>query len=199
MRLYDRLRTYRERIGAPWFTGPHDLNCIILRGEPGTWGCLAALAYLDLDGVEQVSCYAATSYASAAEWPAPTHPDGCLAILDGHYPGAWAPGEHHGRWALRQVAPMRYVRLTGPVPSARDLEVAGQASSFTALRGTHWHDRRDERTPARPILDDTEGCVVTMSTGAHRKVRRLVELQVEHVGSGVVSPTFAAMRLVVPT
>lgn len=194
---YEQLRALRQRLSLPWFTDPWDLNLVILRSdEVGRWDDLLCLAYVDGDGREHVEVIPCTSDAWVGEWTSPTHPDGCLYILDQHVPGGYGPGLHKGRPALRQREPFRYVRWPrrDRIPTVDELEALAASASFTGIRGTHVHNRVSDRVPERPARDDSEGCVVVMRAGDIHVVMRLVELQRRHVGTDTVSPTFARLR-----
>jgi hypothetical protein len=195
---FQQLRAYRLSRGLPWFDDPYDLNLAIVRGElVGEWDDLVCIAYIDEDGREVVESWPCTADAWRGEWADPTHPDGCVYILDQHVPGGYKPGLHRGRLAMRQARPFHYVRwpaALGRVPSVQDLEDRAALHGFHDNRGTHIHNRVSARTPVRPARDDSEGCVVTLRQHHMRSIRDLVALQQRHVGSAVLSPTFVRAR-----
>lgn len=189
--MYDRLKAYRESIGAPWFVKPWDLNLVIARsGQVGAWDDLIFVACMDDGGRRVVERLTATGDAWEGEWAKPTNPAGCIYVLDQHVPGGLIRGEHKGRPALRQNAPFRYVRWPpdrGRVPTVAELVAL---PAFTGNNGTHLHNRVSNQTPAKPSTDDSEGCTVNLYYHQHSMMIELVETQEDRHGSTVVSPTF---------
>lgn len=203
MTLYNTLKEYRLDNSLPWFDKPFDLNLICLRSDElvGEWDSLMVIACLDDSGREIVQRVRVTDDAWVGEWSDPTNRDGCIFVLDGHYPKGFVLGEHKGRVALRQNAPFRYVRWPagGSVPSIADLEARAAAGhEFTNVCGTHWHNRYDDRAPPRPMKDDSEGCFVSLWRHQHAAGMELAAIQKRRHGSGVVSPTFVKKKLVLP-
>jgi hypothetical protein len=189
------MRALREQIGAPWFTKPWDLNLVIARsGKVGRWDDAVLLACLDDARREVVQMCVATGDAWGGEWTNPTHPDGCIYVLDGHYPRGMEMGEHKGRPALRQVQEFRNVRWPkseGRVPTVDELvALADSGAAFMGIRGTHWHNRVSNRTPEAPSTDDSEGCTVSLYYHQHLAGIEMVKMQRDRRGSAIVSPTF---------
>lgn len=195
MNLYQRAKALRESIGAPWFTKPWDLNLIVVRsGKVGEWDDRVIVACLDDDGREVVHVCRATGDAWVGEWTDPSHPDGCIFVLDQHVQGGLVLGEHKGRPALRQNKPFHCVRwppARGTVPTVAELEeLAEFGHDFTENRGTHLHNRVSNRTPEKPSTDDSEGCTVNLYYHQHIGLIELVKIQRDRIGSAAVSVTF---------
>jgi len=195
MNIYARAKALRESVGAPWFTAPWDLNLIVIRsGRVGRWDDRIVVATVDDTGREIVLVCQATGDAWEGEWTNPTHPDGCIYVLDQHVPGGYALGEHKGRPALRQQRPfhcVRWPRTRGTVPTVEELEeLAEFGHDFTENRGTHIHNRVSDRAPEAPATNDSEGCTVTLYQHQHAALIELVKVQKRVRGSDVVSPTF---------
>ena len=188
---------YREEQGYPVFREPYDLNLLISRSEAvGQFDDVATWWWYDRDGrVGSWSCVVTSSawaHPDGGEWVHHTHPAGCVYIVDQHCPGAYRPGLHNSRLALRQQDDrhMLYVRWPpgrGRAPTVPELEALPR---FRAYCGTHMHDRASARRPDRPARDDSEGCVVYWSRADRDHAHQLIERQIVHVGSDVVSPTF---------
>ncbi len=193
--VYTAVKALRERLGAPWFTKPWDLNCVIARsGAVGAWDDLVLFACNDDAGRPVVFTTTATGDAWTGEWTNPTHPNGCIYVLDGHYKRGFAIGKHKGRPALVQRADFRYVRWPkgmGRPPSVSELVARAEAGhAFTDNRGTHLHNRVSDRTPEAPETDDSEGCTVNLYYHEHYGMMKLVEVQKSRRGTTIVSPTF---------
>lgn len=191
---YEALRQLRYAVGAPWFTEPWDLNLIVLRsGTVGVWDDTVAVALMDGAGREVVHLVCATGDAWSGEWTDPTHPDGCIYVLDQHVPGGLHLGEHKGRPALRQRREflcVRWPKGAGRVPTVAELEAL---PPFSGLRGTHLHNRHNGQSPAKPRPNDSEGCTVSLYRHEHAGLIELVKVQQELRGSSIVSPTFAKL------
>lgn len=189
-----QLRAYRESIGAPWFELAWSLNVFVVRSEQvGRWDDWLIVCAVDEHGREVYHASPVTGEAWEGEWTDPTHPAGCIYVLDQHAVSAYAPGLHKGRRALRQVGQLRYVRWAGDgVPSVAQLEAMAGAewAVFVDNRGTHIHDRVSDRQPAKPARDDSEGCVVFLRRPDRDHVLALVAEQLRHRGSDRVSVTF---------
>lgn len=194
MKLWEKLKAYREKKGLPWFTEPWDLNLFILRsGRVGEWDDLWFLTCVDDSNRRIVQRVKATSDAWAGEWTNPTHPDGTVFILNGHYPGGYERGLHKGRICLRQRVNFEYVRwpANGQIPTVAQLNsLAASGKSFWDNRGTHIHNRISGKAPAKPQRDDSEGCVVSLWYHQHMAGIELVKQQERFRGSSIVSPTF---------
>lgn len=192
---YFKLKAYRESIGAPWFTDPWDLNLIVARsGFVGFWDDLIILAFTDSAGRQVVESYPATGDAWQGEWLRPTHPEGCIYVLDQHVKGGLELGLFKGRPALRQRRPFKYVRWPrnkGHVPSVEELDVL---SSFIGTQGTHIHNRVSGNTPEKPATDDSEGCTVALYQHHWASVINLVEEQEKRLGSAIISPTYCKLE-----
>lgn len=190
--VFQRLRDYYRGRSYRWETEPYRLNLCFIRGfRLDAWDDRSALMWVDDLGVEHCRLHTVTTDASAEEWTRPTHPDGCLYVLDGQYVGGLAPGLHRGRPALRQQVPYRCVRWTGQyVPSPDELEALG-AYAFWGNQGTHWHNRASAHEPERPKRGDSQGCTVSLSSSDHDEAMALVDLQGERTGSYTVSPVYA--------
>lgn len=203
MRLWKKLKEYRESRGLPWFSKPWDLNLFVLRdGVVGNWRDTVLCTCVDDAGRRVVLRTKCTSDASLHEWTNPTHPDGCIYVLDQHVPGGLVLGEFKGRHALRQKEDFLYVRWPkskGYVPKVSELEVLAVDHSFSANRGTHLHNRRDGSAPAKPIPDDSEGCTVNLYRHEHAALIEMVKQQRRFHGSAVVSPTYLKKSLVIPS
>ena len=190
MGLFQKLREYRLDQDLPWFTKPWDLNLFILRsGAVGKWDDLVALCCYDDANRKVIQRVRATGDAWEGEWLNPTHPDGTVFVLDGHYVGGYELGLHKGRTCLRQRKPFDCVRWIpdGTVPTITQLE---QCPSFNDNRGTHWHNRFSGKSPAKPQTDDSEGCTVSLYYHQHQAGMELVRQQKKYRGSAIVSPTF---------
>jgi hypothetical protein len=200
VKLWERLKAYREAHNYPWFTAPWDLNLFVLRsGEVGKWDDLAVVTCVDEAGRQVVQRVRCTSDAWEGEWTDPTHPDGCLYVLDQHVAGGLQLGEHRGRPALRQRKPFSYVRwpADGTVPTVEQLEAHASTSSFSAVRGTHLHNNWDGRAPVKPRPGESEGCTVSLWRHQHAALIELTKQQEFFLGSSVVSVTYlkkAALR-----
>lgn len=189
---YDELRAYRELIQAPWFTLPWDLNLFIARsGKVGQWDDLVLFAFVDDGGRDVVEAYIATGDAWQGEWLNPSHPGGCIYVLNQHVPGGLELGTFNGRPALRQQKPFRCVRWPpdGTIPMVAALDLR---PSFVANRGTHVHNRVSGRAPEKPVTDDSEGCTVLLYQHQHAAMIRLVQEQRVWHCSSIVSPTYCA-------
>lgn len=197
-RLYEMCRAYRESIGAPWFTAAWDINLIISRDDVvGTWGDRAFACTVDDAERIVVQTIRCTSDAWEGEWAAPSHPDGCVWVLNQHVPGGFTLGEHKGRPALRQARPFLNVRwpASSGVPTVEQLEARANAGfAFSDVRGTHFHNRVNGDAPARPRPNDSEGCTVSLYYHQHAALIALVERQRDVHGSTVVSPTYCGKR-----
>lgn len=200
MRLWKKLKEYRETRGIPFFTEPWDLNLFVLRSDTvGSWDDLILVTCIDDSRrriVERIRC---TGDASEEEWVDPTHPDGCIYVLDQHVPGGLVLGEFKGRPALRQNADFLYVRwaVDGLIPSVADLEARAADHSFSANRGTHIHNNWDGKAPPKPRPDESEGCTVPLWRHQHAALIELVRQQQKFVGSAVVSPTYLKKSAVI--
>lgn len=194
MRLWERLKEYREVRGMPWFTRPWDLNLFVLRdGVVGTWEDLIVATCVDDAGRRIVQRVRSTGDASKQEWLHPTHPDGCIYTPDQHVPGGLQLGEYKGRDALLQIQPFLNVRWPpdGRVPNVAQLEArVADGHAFTANRGTHIHNNWDGKAPPRPRPGETEGCTVPLWRHQHAALIELVRQQLLFRRSGVVSPTY---------
>lgn len=195
-RAYDMCRGYRGAIDVPWFTAPWDLNLIISRDNAvGTWGDRAFVCFTDDAGRELVQVIRCTSDAWQGEWTAPSHPDGCLWVVNQHIPQGFVLGEHKGRPALRQQRAFLNVRwpAANGVPTTSQLEDrANLGLAFTEARGTHFHNRVNGDAPERPRPNDSEGCTVSLWQHQHAALISLVKRQLEIRGSSVISPTFCS-------
>ena len=193
MNLYDRCHRYRESIGAPWFIKPWDINLLVIRsGVVGAWDDLVVLCCIDDADRRIVHRVRATGDAWSGEWLAPSHPGGCIYVLDQHVHGGLVLGEHKGRPALRQNAAFECVRWIpdNTIPTVAQLEARAVEHSFNDIRGTHLHNRYSGRSPDKPQTDDSEGCTVSLYRHEHIAMCELVKQQKTYRGSGVVSPTF---------
>lgn len=192
---YDALQTYRKAIGAPWFVAPWDLNLFIARsGKVGLWDDKVLVACVDDSGKKIVLGCTATSDAWEGEWTNPSHPQGCVYVLDQHVAGGYGLGAHKNRPCLRQRMPFKCVRWppdTGRVPTVEELDAR---TPFVGDQGTHIHNRVTDRAPAKPAPDDSEGCVVTLYQHEHAGLMRIVRQQHARHGSAIVSPTFCSLR-----
>lgn len=197
-RLYDRCKRYRESIGAPWFTEPWDLNLLVARsGTVGEWDDRVIICCRDDADRPIVQVVRATGDAWEGEWLEPTHPDGCLYVLDQHVPGGLQLGEHRGRPALRQIKPFRCVRWApdGTVPTVDQLEARAAAGhDFYGVQGTHLHNNWDGTAPPRPRRNESEGCTVSLWWHQHAAMIELVKLQRRHRGTDIVSPTYLSRQ-----
>lgn len=193
--LYATLRSYRQAIGAPWFTKPWDLNLLIFRDqEVGTFGDRVMIATRDDAGLPVVFVAEAAGDAWRGEWLRPTHPQGCVFTLNGHYPGGFRVGLHKRRPALVQARPFRYVRWPGgSVPTVAQLEARALHHAFTDNRATNLHNRAGLASPAIPGTDDTEGCTLIRHQHEHAAIMQLAKQQEKIRGSDVVSPTFGSL------
>jgi hypothetical protein len=194
-RIYAKMQAFREQAGLPWFTKPWDLNLIIARsGSVGRWDDVVMLACLDDAGRRVVHTCVATGDAWSGEWKNPTHSDGCIYVLDGHYPGGLELGEHKGRPAMRQRKAFRCVRWPtseGRIPTVAELvALADGGAAFTEIRGTHWHNRVSNYAPEAPKTDDSEGCTVSLHWHEHIAGIEMVKTQRDRLGSAIVSPTY---------
>lgn len=199
MSLFEKLREYRNDNGLPWFTKPWDLNVFVLRsGTVGAWDDLVAVCCYDDADRPVIQRVRATGDAWEGEWLDPTHPDGTVYVLDGHYPRGYKYGKHKGRICMRQNADFNCVRwpADGTVPTIAQLEARAAAGhSFMANRGTHWHNRFSGKAPAKPLKDDSEGCTVSLYYHQHTAGMELVRLQNRYRGTDVASPTFLKRAL----
>ncbi len=195
---YAQLKAYREDRGLPWFDALYDLNLVILRDEEvGNWGDWICLAFTDETGQQVVEAFQSSADAWDGEWTDPTHPGGCIFIVDQHVVGGYAPGPHNGRPAIRQVRPFTYVRWPpgkGYKPTVRELEARRPRHEFEAIRNTNLHDRVSDRQPDRPARDDSEGCPLTRSRASLVRIRALAATQKRHVGTDAMSPTFGRLK-----
>lgn len=193
MKLWQRLKKYREEKGFPWFTDPWDLNLFVIRsGHVGKWDDMWVLTCQDDAGRQVVQRVRATGDAWEGEWTNPTHPGGAVYVLDGHYPGGYHRGLHKGRVCLRQRKPFHNVRwpADGTVPTVAQLEQRGKTHGFWDIRGTHIHNRFNGKAPAKPAPNDSEGCTVSLWYHQHMAGMELVRQQERFHGTSVVSPTF---------
>ncbi len=191
--IYDRLKAYRESVGAPWFDAPWDLNlCVIRSGTVGVWDDRVVICTTDEAGRRVVQRVVATGDAWEGEWLEPSHPDGCVYVLDQHVPGGLILGEHKGRPALRQQKPFRCVRWPAgeAVPTVAQLEDRALTRAVSDIRGTHLHNRVSGMAPEKPAANDSEGCTVSLYYHQHAAMIELVRQQERVHGSTVVSPTF---------
>lgn len=196
--LYERCSSYRRARGLPWFTKAWDLNVLVFRSSKvGSYDDLGVVCCLDDVGRRIAHRLSVTGDAWEGEWLHPSHPDGCIYILDQHVPRGFVVGTHKGRPALRQASPFRYVRWPkemGTVPSVHDLELRGASGySFSDQCGTHWHNNWDGMSPEKPRRDESEGCTVSLYWHEHAALLALVEQQRRFRGSDVVSPTFGKL------
>lgn len=194
MKLYDRLKEYRLDNGLPWFAKPWDLNAFVIRsGTVGEWDDQVVIVTHDDADRRVIQRVRATGDAWEGEWIYPTHPDGTVYVLDGHYPSGWKYGLHKNRICMRQNADFNCVRwpADGTVPTIAQLETrAVDGHSFMGNRGTHWHNRFSGKSPAKPQKDDSEGCTVSLYYHQHTAGMELVRLQKRYCGGDVVSPTY---------
>lgn len=198
MSLYQALRQQRQAARLPWFDKPWDLNLFVVRsGAVGLWDDWVVVCCADDARREVVHVALATGDAWRGEWLHPTHPDGCLYTLDGHYPGGLDLGQFKGRPALRQRKPFNYVRWPPSAtftPTVKQLKDLARKHSFSDIRGTHIHNRYSGSAPSIPQTNDSEGCTVLLYQHEHAALIKLVELQGTFRGSTVVSPTFLSME-----
>lgn len=194
MKLWEKVKAYRDERGYPWYDKPWDLNLFVIRDDVvGTWGDWVVITCLDDFGRRIVQRIRATGDASEDEWLNPTHPDGCNYVLDQHVPGGLILGEHRGRPALRQQKPFFNVRwpADGTTPRVSQLEArAEEGHAFVDIRGTHLHNNWDGRAPERPRPGESESCTVSLWWHQHAAMIELVKQQLRFRGSAVVSPTY---------
>jgi hypothetical protein len=192
--LFDALKAYRVSNGLPWFTKTWDLNLFMVGdGTIGTWGDEAVLLTHDDANRRVIHRCVATRDAWEGEFKNPTHPDGCVWVMPGHYAGGLKAGHHKNRIAMVQVAPFKNVRWPPGmrhVPSVNELIKLGETESFMANRATNWHNRASHLAPMKPKTDDSEGCMVNLYYHQHVGAMRLVQNQLKARGSDVVSPTY---------
>lgn len=188
------LMEYRNDNDLPWFTRPWDLNLLIVGDETvGEWGDEAIIICNDDSDRPVVHRCVITRDAWDGEFLKPTHPDGCVWVLPGHYPQGYKKGHHRGRRALMQNKPfmnVRWPKSKGYIPKVSELLERGKTHGFLDRRGTNWHNRASGSAPAKPRTDDSEGCPVSLYYHQHAAAMQLVDLQEKYRGSGVVSPTF---------
>lgn len=192
-------RFYAEK-GYVWHTEPWRLNLCFLRGPLlGKWDDLAVLVRTTDTGEVQTLFVAVTADASATEWVHPKHPDGCVYVMNGQYVDGFVPGFHNGRRAFRQNADFLNVRWPGgSVPTVAALVALGATRSFWAKRGTHWHNRFNNVTPATPLKGDSEGCMVSLHYDQHEAAMVWGDEQVSETGIETISPVFTRWGDVLP-
>ena len=191
--VYTQLEDYCRAKGYPWYTEPYRLNLVYLRGEGvGAWDDRCCVSWVDKSGMRFTRLITVSTEASLEEWTNPTHPDGCIWIKDGCYVDAFEVGLHKGRPALRQRKAFDYVRWTeSGAPTFQDLMDLPEGLVFTAVRGTHHHNRVSAQEPDRPKDGDSEGCVLTKSQGDHIELMGLMAIQVREARHKYLSPVFA--------
>lgn len=194
MDLFNVLKKYRKDRDMPWFTKAWDLNLFIIRsGNVGAWDDFVVYCCRDDSYREITLQMAATGDAWEGEWLNPSHPDGTVYVLDGHYPGGMELGKYKDRVCLRQRKSFSNVRwpADGTVPTIDQLETrAAGGHAFLDIRGTHLHNSFDGKAPLKPRRNESEGCTVPLYRHMHAAGMELVEQQKEYRGSAIVSPTF---------
>ncbi len=193
-RFYELLRSFRLDNDLPFFEKPWDLNLFMVRDNIiGEWSDEAILITHDDADRPVVHRCIMTGDASISEWKDPTHPDGCLWVMPGHYPGGYHRGLHKGRRCFRQRREfnnVRWPKSLNRIPTCGELIERGESHGFMGIRGTNWHNRVSGLAPARPRPDDSEGCPVNLYYHQHEGAMMLGDLQEKNHGSSVVSPTF---------
>ena len=192
--FYDKLREFRLDNGLPFFDQAWDLNLFMVRDDIiGEWTDEAIIITHDNAGRPVVHRCIMTGDASESEWTDPTHPNGCLWVLPGHYAGGYHRGLHKGRKCFRQRRDfnnVRWPKSMGRVPTASELIERGKVHGFMDIRGTNWHNRFSGQAPVKPKPGDSEGCPVNLYYHQHEGAIMLGDLQQKYRGSSIVSPTF---------
>lgn len=189
-RLHDRLRRVRDRYDAPWYTGPWNLNVLVLRSDDvAEYDDFIIFAYEDDAERQCVHVCLATGDASAEEWIAPHHPSGCIWIRPQHAPAAHKLGDFRGRPSLLQVQPLSYSRWQG-----RHVPSTGELLGLPVFRdrcGTHIHPRHSAFTPRNVGRNDSWGCTVPVQPSEWAGALDLIRLQSINYKTTTVSVTYA--------
>lgn len=184
---WPELRAEFTHLGYPWFGSPLSLNLFGIRAANPRAGCFddtIGLAWIDLDGHQQLLQFPATTDPGAYYLTHPLNSSGTAILAPGHYPAMYRPGLHRGRYrALVQAGPCTVIRDRN-----RDDRL-----DFTGRRQTGWFGINLHRAAARgttlTVGPHSAGCQVVQRAADLSAILALVDLQAKHLGTPQVSYT----------
>lgn len=109
----ERLLSVYKSKKYPLQKGIWELNLFGIRtdnGSPNTFDDTIGVLVKDAYGQTQVHTFSATTEPGTYYLKHPLNKDGCLILLEGHYPDVYKIGQHRGYKALEQCGNMIYVR-----------------------------------------------------------------------------------------
>lgn len=192
--LYDAARAVRHAVGAPWFTGPYDLNVFGIRRPWGPTGEITdlfddaiVLAYRDDNLDPRVEVYPATTDPGKPWEARPMRPDGCAILVPGHYLSSHVLGTHKGYQALQQDAALKVWR-DADHDGRYD---TGAVHEAYATSGINIHSAADDlvSTTSEIVGRWSAGCQVLKRRSDLRKLVAAVEAQKRRGLGGHISYT----------
>lgn len=110
---FQRLRSVYASKRYPFKTGIWELNVFGIRqaqDTPNTFDDTIGVVFTNAYRQSEVHCFPATTEPGSYYLKYPLKKDGCLILLEGHYPDVYKIGQHRGYKALEQCGTMHYVR-----------------------------------------------------------------------------------------